>query len=545
MKHKPAFSLAFVLIAWAVCTSAQDRSFGTLPLARSANPAMRSELQPPDSAAYQKALQVYNRLVQARGDFRFPVPAFTMTREEQRVAGIDYDLLEIVLEEKAFEVCADFDQEADAAIAFLLGHELTHYYEKHAWRRGFVADYQDLNISLKLDSLIDGAANETEADYLGGFLAYSAGYGLFDKGPELIKRLYAAYGLPSELPGYPSLEDRQTLGLRSAEKLARLTEAFDMANLLTALGKYPEAYAFYRFILMQYQSREIYNNLGVTAILDALQYFPESELKFRFPVELDLESTGEKNIGKANDREKILRQAILHLDAAIGMDPDYAPAYLNKACAYALLGDDARARFYAEVEGKQAAQRGEYRKTETDIAILLGILEDRAGNAAGAESAFEAAAKNGNALAAANLKILLKEPIEPEKPSFRGSRPERIDDQTIDEISNDFLVDSKRSLKLDENFSFHQNPGQGNNSALFVCQNNRSRTLILLHLTGPGYKAKTARKIGLGDDRTSIINAYGLPVRAVETTRGEILVYNNILFILGADGRLSRWGTYQ
>ncbi|MBK6949033.1 MAG: tetratricopeptide repeat protein [Haliscomenobacter sp.] len=64
-------------------------------------------------------------------------------------------------------------------------------------------------------------------------------------------------------------------------------------------------------------------------------------------MQLDLESSGSRNLGLINPRDQMLSQAILHFDAAISMDPNYAPAYLNKACAYMLLGDAGRARFYS------------------------------------------------------------------------------------------------------------------------------------------------------------------------------------------------------
>lgn len=535
----------FFLIWLAIGAGAQERSFGTLPMIQKPGVAALSGSKMDDTPKYEHALAVYNRLVQARGDFRFPVPTFSMRREERRVAGMDYGLLEIVLEEKAYDVCAGFGENAEGAIAFLLGHELTHYYEKHAWRRGFVADYKDLQIGIQLDSIADAAANETEADYLGGFLAYSAGFGLFDKGGEVIGKLYEAYGLPKDLAGYPSLADRQTLGLRTAEKLARLVEVFDMANLLTAIGKYAEAYEYYRYIIMEYQSRELYNNLGVTAVLDALQYFNENELKFRFPVELDLESSATKGDGMVNVRASLLQQAILHFDAAISLDPGYAPAYLNKASAFALLGDNSRARFYADTEARQAALKGNYQKTVLDIDILLGILDWREGKADKTEAAFKAAANAGSALAAHNLKILRDEPLGDETATFGGlPRPERIDGQNLALVADDVKVDRKRSITISPFLAFHQNPAQGENSRLFVNENSRTDELIFMHATGPGYQGKTARQIGLGDNRAAIVTAYGEPGRTVETPRGQIMVYKSTIFILGAEGKLERWVNY-
>ncbi len=545
-----AFMLALGL---AVGLAAQERSFSTLPMVQKPGVSMLADADVKDTPQYLKALEVYNRLVQARGDFRYPVPDFVMRREERQIAAMNYERLEVVLEETAYEVCATYGDEAEAAIAFLLGHELTHYYEKHGWRRGFVADHKDLDIGIKLDSLADKVANETEADYLGGFLSYSAGFGLFEKGDDLIAKLYKAYKLDQLSPEdkakmeavYPSLADRQKLAARSAQKLALLVDVFDMANLLAAIGNYTEAYEYYRYILMQYQSREIYNNLGVTAVLDALQYFNPTELKFRFPLELDLESSASKGDGMATNRNKLLRQAIFHFDAAISLDPDYAPAYLNKASAFALLGDNDRARFYADKEARQAAQKSKkYLKTAVDINILIGILDWREGKAAQTEAAFKAAADAGSALAAHNLKILRNEPIGTEQPTFGGlPRTERIDEQSIVLIANND-INPDQTLSISPQITFYQNTKQGANSRLFISQDNRRDEYLLLHFTGPGYAGKTARNIGLGDERAAIVEAYGEPGRTLETPRGEIMIYKSTIFILGPDGKLERWANY-
>ena len=534
-------SIGFLAVA-----SAQQRSFGTLPLAKKPGASQLPGEKMDDSPKYQKALEVYNALVAARGDFRYPVPNFVMRKEERQVASMDYDALEITLEEKAYNVCADFGDHAGAAIAFLLGHELTHYYEKHAWRRGFAADYKDLPIGMQLDSLLDDAAHETEADYLGGFLAYSAGYGLFDQGPELIKKLYAAYGLGEKLNGYPSLSDRQILTQRSAEKLQSLVEVFDMANLLTAIGNYPEAYQYYRYILMEYQSREIYNNLGVAAMLDAMQYFKAGELKFHYPVELDLQSSATKGAGMVDARSKLLRQALLHLDAAISLDPNYAPAYLNKACAYALLGDAERARFYAEKEARQAAQNNNYPKTAVDVDILIAILDATAGNTAAAQKAFKTAADGGSALAALNLKLLNNEEIVRETGGLSGlPKTEKIDGQSLASVADELAYDSKKSITLTANLYFHQNPKQGDNSCLYISQNERTGINTIFHMTGSGYQDQTARKIGLGAKRADIVEEYKEPENTIETPIGQIMVYKRIIFMLNADGKLTRWVNYM
>lgn len=525
---------------------AQNRGFGTLPLVQKPGATGEAGAKIEHNPKYELALKVYNRLVAARGDFRYPVPAFSMRGEERSVAYIDYDKLEITLEEKAFDVCAGYDDAAESAIAFLLGHELSHYYQKHAWRRGFVSEFKDLKIGMTLDSLIDDAAHETEADYLGGFLAYSAGYGMFDRGADLIRQLYTAYGLPERLPGYPNLSDRETMCRRTAEKLTRLVDVFEMANLLTATGNYAEACQYYRFVLMEYQSREIYNNLGVTIALDALQYFKPGELKFRYPLELDLESSARRGLGMADARGQLLRQALLHFDAAISLDPGYAPAYLNKACVYALLGDAKRARFYAEEEAGPIAGQNNYAKTALDAGVLLGILEAESGNSAQAKLLFQQGAAGGSATGAINLKTLNNEPLKMERAITAGpQKAEKIDNQSLAAIADAAHYDPDRSVALSKDLSFHQNPKQGGNSRLFISQNERTNMTTFFHITGAGYTGKTIREIGLGDDRSAIVSAYGEAQRTIETPFGQIMVYKRILFILDANGKLTRWANYH
>jgi Peptidase family M48. len=380
---------------------AQKGSWGELPMippkSFAAKKAAAAKIS--GTPAHEKALRVYERLREARGDFRNPVPEFYLTSNET-VAEIFYEENAIYLGEKAFEVCETFGEQSESAIAFLLGHELSHYYEKHAWRKSFAYKNSDLGALTQLDTLYksilgdvadpslrgkllrfdtlihlwDKAQLEAQADYLGGFLAYTAGYGAFFRGDELIAKLYKAFGMPDQLDGYLSRNERQAFSKKAAQQLSDLVDIFEMANLLTAVGEYEEAYRFYRKVLTEYQSREVYNNVGAAATLHALKYFTAQELPYRYPVQLDLEMANSRGGEEIAIRKKLLEQAVQHFDAAISLDPGYAPALLNKACALALLGDGDRAYFYADVEARRAST-GKYALNLTKIEIVLAILE--------------------------------------------------------------------------------------------------------------------------------------------------------------------------
>ncbi|MEZ4919188.1 MAG: hypothetical protein R2792_08790 [Saprospiraceae bacterium] len=255
---------------------------------------------PGGSDKFTHAQRIYEQLVNARGDFRNPVPDFVMTRSRNNVAWMNYQANQIGLEEAAYDVCISMGDEADAALAFLLGHELSHFYEKHSWRREFVSKFSDLKIGAKLQGVNDSVLNETQADYLGGFLAYSAGFPVFKKGGELTRALYKAYGLPDQLPIYPHLDERVELSHRSAEQLDKLVDIYEMAKLLTIVGQYEEAAYYYQHVLKEYQSREVYNNAGVMSLLAAQAFLPSSDSSYILPIQLDMSQINSR--GKQDEK---------------------------------------------------------------------------------------------------------------------------------------------------------------------------------------------------------------------------------------------------
>ena len=509
-------------------------------------PGETSEVVPiMDSEKYRQAKAVYDRLVQAKGDFRYPIPEFIMSSDERMVAWMNYDGLQIGLEEKAYDVCQNFGPKGDAAIATLLGHELTHYYEKHAWRRGFAANFQDLEIGVKLDKIRDNVLNETQADYLGGFLAYSAGYPVFDQIPEFMANIYQAYGFPDELgDNYPSLSDRQTLAKRSGERMKQLITIFDMANWLNAIGSFAEAKLYYRYILREYQSRELYNNLGIIYVREALEKFTSEEVQFLFPLELDLAAMRGSSREVDPARLSLLREAILNFDYAISLDPDYAPAYLNKACAYTLLGDSVRAKFYAETEALHRAIGADNNKVVGDTEVLLGIIAYAQQDDNAALDYFNKAIAKNNSLAAVNKDILLGKPrSEANNERFQG---ETIDGIDLLDFAEGPSYDEDLSLAITDTMSLLQNPqpAEDNHSHIYIHYNAAQSLIICIQMTKAGYTGKTAKGIGIGASTEQIVQQYGEPIRRLASPQGDILTYTNLIFVVDEEQGLVQWAAY-
>ena len=523
---------------------AQERAIGTLPLVNNGAVVTESSDNLNDTEDYEKIERIYNDLVNARGDFRYPVPRLFLNNREKYGAYIDYNTNEITLEKKALDVCM---KHGDEAIAFMLGHELTHYYEKHAWKGTFADENADLKIGNSFRSIDTKVIQETEADYLGGFLAYTAGYGMFDKSDEIITDLYKTYNLSDTMKGYPILTDRIKLSERTTKKLAALIDVFEMANYLLAADRTAETYALYDYILKFYQSNKLYNNLGTIAVNDAMKLFKPQELRFKYVSELDINFRGSRDTEVPINEQinAFLDNAIHQFNAAINLDPSYAPAYLNKANAYALKRDWTKAEFYLNEEALPVAQKDSirYKKTLEDISILQGIIAAETGDENTARVKFAALA-NTNRVAAQNLKVLNGEVIHLANP-----RPEKnldeIDGMSIPIFKVERSINLEKSLGINGDITFHQYSPDDKDYRIFFIDRKQGRRKLRMIMIFPteNYSGSTDKNIKIGSSVEDIITAYGNPKSEIETTEGQLMIYDNLFFIT-SHSKVIKWINY-
>jgi tetratricopeptide (TPR) repeat protein len=507
---------------------------------------------------FQKAELIYKRLVEARGDRRFNPPKFKMDSNERFAAYLESDGLSIGLEEKIYDLCMGLgEKEGEKAIAAILGHELTHFYEKHQWRTGFVNSFEGLKVADKLREgdllyLIDC---ETQADYLGNFLAYSAGFEVFYDLPKFYDLLYESYKLPDTLMGYPEKEDRKKLALMTLEKTRELVEVFDVANLLTAIGNYEDARAFYKHILVQYQGREIYNNMGILTVLSALSYFSPEERKYRIPLELDLNfgsSSRQGFVSKEKIRRDLLQEAINYFDNAISMDSKYASAYLNKACAYFMLGGEdnlRRAKFYVDVEAREKIMLDSLNLSTTShgVTILLALIAEKEGRLDHAKAMLETI-KSSSAIANYNLSVMNKKVVTKVQ-TQNGPEDEEIEGIEHNQIIS-FTQNNRNKIKMQKLFGTiqlrtYKNLGELKSSKIFVYRppSGEDSPDIYFHLSDTNYKGQTSDNFKIGTNRKAITDIYGEP-RSLKVTNGEILIYEEMLFILDKNQQIKQFANY-
>ena len=258
----------------------------------------------------------------------------------------------IVLEKKVLDLCYQFEEDSLNALAYIIAHELAHSYCRHGWQTQFASlDFSKEN-DAKIQTLDKRIDDETQADIYAGFFAHIAGYNALDVAGEFLKKIYQEYGLPDTIPGYPSLQERILVIEDSKAEFNKLKRVYDFAIIAFSLGQYDYASRLYTLILdKEFTSREIYNNLGLCYVYEALQLNTEQQFgNLIFPFQLDLESRlveTEDQRSVANKAEVIylMNLAIDEFSLALELSPEYVQAKENLYFAQLILkkyGEDVR-----------------------------------------------------------------------------------------------------------------------------------------------------------------------------------------------------------
>ena len=496
---------------------------------------------------YEVAAEVFNRLVQARGDFQQPAPEFVMNDGRLYMAWMNPKKKEIGLEAAAYDLCTTFGADSLNALAALLAHEMTHYYQKHDWTRQFANANPNTEAAKKIGQALDGLSLETQADYLGGFLALSAGFDTYGVSPELLPRIYKAYTLPEQIPGYPPLSDRISFANNAVKLLQELSAVFQTANCLTVVGAYDDALAYYQMILKDYQSRELYNNLGVLDVLSALDYFSPKDMPYVLPLELDTESRlsrSSRGIDSIAVRNALLEHALAQFKRAADLDENYPAALLNRACAYLLLDEREDAAFWAG-KAKKLGKKMKMAEEAADADVLLGIIAALNGEPEDAKAILQKAAAAGHPLAGPNLAVLTGESTKPDGVlgfTNNGGGVERLDGLLL----SDFMAAPDFDLQVEVAKDIFCGLKQRPHSKIAAHYADEHHYAWFL-MSAEDYDGATGRGIHLGDELDALLEKYPSGHRIVSSRQGTFLVYpiENIIFLLGSDGKVKQWMVYR
>ncbi|HAD11878.1 MAG TPA: hypothetical protein DCF33_05500 [Saprospirales bacterium] len=489
------------------------------------------------------AQKVFDDMHRGRGDFRLQKPTLIMNRKPGDMASFIPDKLQVILDEKAYDVCVSFGKDSLNALAALLGHELIHYYENHDWNRHFAKKNENLETTAQLEKLQEGCKHEAQADYLGGFMAFSVGYNTYGIMPKLLVKLYQTYDYPENLPGYPSLEERLKMVNSAMIQLKDLQIVFETANLLTILEQYSDASVYYKNILQTFQGREIYNNAGVNAALAALALTNPADMPFVYPLELDPKSRlfGLKSSDKEKEvqRANLLKLALDYFERARILDENYAPSYLNKACVLALQEEWEDADYLIKKGKKKATDPA----TAGDFQVLEGIMAAMQKDSVKALDLFRKAETQGSIWATINIGVLKRSGEMSGGASIPGKGVEEIEQFPL----ADFLAapNPDREVKVDK--EVFCGVRQFKQSKLFIHYANAGKKYLLVQETQAGYSGRTLRNIGLGDSQDKVKTAYGNASRKLALSSGSVWVYPefNLFFRISAQSKVESWGVFR
>jgi len=480
--------------------------------------------------------EVYEQLKTAIGDNQRTWPKLEIRPGASSVLAYNKRKNIIFVDEKALAVCQSFGAKQKDAFAFLLAHEMTHFYQEHHWQEaGFATSFLSNKHSFEAH-----VADEKEADLFGAFITHLAGYQSIKLVPSIFDKVYTAYNLTEQLQDYPSLPQRKATALEVCKKVKELILVFETANYLTALGEYTSAATAYEYVLQFVKYKELYNNIGANLVAAAALQPEYGELAFRYPIELDLEIP--LRDGADATKEDLLKKAIEYLTIATQMDNQHYSTFINLACAYVLNNQVEQAE--PLLKKLYTLVKKDYQAAE--ISILYGIISSKQKDNTHAEKLFVEATtltenKSIQELANYNRRILAGEELSAPTSTIGNNT------QTIDGIDltyqNDFAFNE---ITIQDNFSYEEKQLGffQTKSATLAHLTTSDKTIAILTTN----KQATSKGIQAGSTYQQIKSAHPFTTPKVIThSKGYYLVLpqHKLLFNMNAQNQVSAWGVYE
>ena len=312
--------------------------------------------------------KVFNNLVQAYANGKGAPDLKIVPLNGMQVIAEYYTTKEgnpiIRIDQKLIDICFSLGKDSINALAYILSHELSHYYKDDNW----CMDYIRLKIQSKpaLASKLKIASKnnigkEANADKEGLIYSSIAGYSSFQVFDKLINTYYRNYNLKNNLLGYPSKSHRMVINRDARVKAQEWLRTFNVGIAFLNAGKYQAAIDSFKLLSKKFPSREIFNNLGVAKTRKALLLKPKSyeEVhfpdRFLYPLEIENKSrlsqddTRSLDDEKAEEKKSLLKEAQKDFQEAIRIDPSFTKSYINLACVYDLLENSFKA--IGEIKG--------------------------------------------------------------------------------------------------------------------------------------------------------------------------------------------------
>lgn len=299
---------------------------------------------------YQEVYQIIEKLHKTNGNYRYGKPPKLVIREKKtNGASYNFKTHTLYLDTTMYFLCKRFGIQSNDALAFIVGHELAHCYMEH---------YHFIEQNHYHWITCNETDKEKNADIYSLFNCYVAGYFSHNLLPELLIELYKDYNLPDDIPGYPSKQDRQKSTQEIIEIVDELVSIYESANYLSMIGQYDLAAASYEYILKYYQGREVYNNLAINQVLQAMNFTDQDYDLYLYPLEIDWnirirkpkkdKGSGELDTVDWQYKMQYLKMAQTNFETAISLDPSYHLTKINRFSVFVLMQQYEMALSYYE-----------------------------------------------------------------------------------------------------------------------------------------------------------------------------------------------------
>ena len=305
------------------------------------------------------AHKVYSQIIDAIGNNNPRSPRLVFKDSERNPASYSPKKKTITIENKVLEICYSFGEDSLNALSYILAHELGHHYRNHGW----MSQYASLEFSDALDGQNktpeQRESYEIESDIYAGFYAHIAGYDALKVADSFLDAIYKSYSLPHELKNYPTLEERKAIINQNRSDFEELRDIFALANIIMSVGQYDYAQELYDYIINKgFTSREIYNNLGLCYVYEALALDVEDAyfnllIPFKIDLSTRLESNGSTRGAMTAQQQAIMlfKDAKREFETAIQLDDNYSIAKENlffTDVALTYLGETVRSQITSD-----------------------------------------------------------------------------------------------------------------------------------------------------------------------------------------------------
>lgn len=484
----------------------------------------------------EMAQKVYRKLQDAIGDKEANWPNLIVWSVENRGAVFVPGENSIYLDEKLILSCKTLDGQMEDALAFVIAHEMTHFYQSHQWQEsGLVRNFMVSSLEFKMSR-----QNEAEADIYGAFISYQAGYNTLRLIPDLLDRIYEAYDLDDTANSqYPSLEERKDLALESCYLAENLIEMYQMANYLMVLGRYEAAYHLYKYVGNNIQFKELHYNLG---ICNMMAYWHVQKIELKYPLIIDSWSPIQRGLIDRSPQQ-LLAEARTSFERIIEKyDSTYIPARIHLISIFDWLG---------EIQKAEELINRYNGISEINSSSLFGITAAnfyiRQGQIAKGQSLYQSTLESSQTeqLYYRDLIDYNRAILQNEIPSSLNSRNQVIkNERGLDNVSSlIFYQDFQHSITMDQDLLFRF--GQEFNSTVSKLETAKSK-FTLQRITSSDIK--TSGGLGIGE---SFNNIEGQISHELMTTwpgvQGSyiIIFQKGLIFKLDNEGIIEEWVSFS